>query len=76
MTRGAGYLTAGGAGAGARWGGAAALDVAAALLWTRRNIAAFGGDAARLTLAAHGPAAALANVMLMLPLSKGIYVFF
>lgn len=48
------------------------LDVAAALGWLRRNVAPFGGDPRRVTLAAHGAAAALANALLMLPDAKGI----
>ncbi|XP_028042434.1 neuroligin-1-like isoform X1 [Bombyx mandarina] len=53
-------------------GGSAQLDVAAALGWVRRNIAAFGGDARRLTLAGHAAGAALANAMLMMPDTKGL----
>lgn len=52
-------------------GGAALLDVAAALAWVRRNIAAFGGDPRRVTLAGHAAGAALANTLLMLPEAKG-----
>lgn len=52
-------------------GGSAQLDVAAALGWVRRNVAAFGGDARRLTLAGHAAGAALANAMLMMPDTKG-----
>lgn len=52
-------------------GGAAVLDVAAALGWVRRNVAAFGGDPRRVTLAGHAAGAALVNALLMLPDSKG-----
>lgn len=52
-------------------GGAAVLDVAAALAWVRRNVAAFGGDPRRVTLAGHAAGAALVNAMLMMPDSKG-----
>ncbi|CAG9121857.1 unnamed protein product [Plutella xylostella] len=55
-----------------RAGGAALLDVAAALRWLRRNVAAFGGDPARVTLAGHSQAAAIANTLLMMPDSKGL----
>ncbi|XP_046961714.1 neuroligin-1-like [Vanessa cardui] len=67
-----GYLTTGASDEVSLSGGAAPLDVAAALTWVRRNIAAFGGDPRRLTLAGHSAGAALANVMLMLPLTKGL----
>ncbi|CAH0700948.1 unnamed protein product [Spodoptera exigua] len=53
-------------------GGAAVLDVAAALGWVRRNVAAFGGDPRRVTLAGHAAGAALVNALLMLPDSKGL----
>lgn len=52
-------------------GGAAVLDVAAALGWVRRNVAAFGGDPRRVALAGHAAGAALVNALLMLPDSKG-----
>lgn len=68
---GAGYLTPGASDEVSASGGAAALDVSAALWWVRRNIAAFGGDPRRLTLVGHSAGAALVNVMLMLPLTKG-----
>lgn len=58
-------------------GGAAILDVAAALGWVRKNVAAFGGDPRRVTLAGHSAGAALVNALLMMPDSKGnmpIYV--
>ncbi|XP_052747066.1 neuroligin-2-like [Bicyclus anynana] len=67
-----GYLTSGAADDASQAGGAAALDVAAALRWLRRNIAAFGGDPRRTTLVGHAAGAALANVMLMLPLTRGL----
>ncbi|XP_022821179.1 neuroligin-4, X-linked-like isoform X1 [Spodoptera litura] len=53
-------------------GGAAVLDVAAALGWVRRNVASFGGDPRRVTLAGHAAGAALVNALLMLPDSKGL----
>ncbi|XP_039763055.1 neuroligin-1-like [Pararge aegeria] len=67
-----GYLTAGATDEVSLAGSAAALDVSAALAWVRRNIAAFGGDPRRLTLVGHSAGAALVNVMLMLPLTKGV----
>lgn len=54
-----------------RAGGAALLDVVAALRWVQTNIAAFGGDPSRVTLAGHAAGAALANALLMLPDTKG-----
>lgn len=69
----AGYLTTGAADdPAAAAGGAALLDLAAALSWLRRNVAAFGGDARRVTLAGHAAGAALANALLMTPHAKGI----
>ncbi|KAM3959153.1 LOW QUALITY PROTEIN: neuroligin-4, X-linked [Aphomia sociella] len=53
-------------------GGAAVLDVAAALSWVQSNVAAFGGDPRRVTLAGHAAGAALANALLMMPSSKGL----
>ncbi|XP_072937099.1 neuroligin-3-like isoform X2 [Epargyreus clarus] len=67
-----GYLTPGASDEVSLAGGAAMLDVAAALAWVKRNIAAFGGDPKRLTLAGHGAGASLANAILMLPATKGL----
>lgn len=70
--RSAGYLTTGAADdPAAAAGGAALLDLAAALSWLRRNVAAFGGDPRRVTLAGHAAGAALANALLMTPHAKG-----
>lgn len=54
-------------------GGAAPLDLAAALSWLRRNVAAFGGDPRRVTLAGHAAGAALVNALLMTPHAKGTH---
>ncbi|KAI8427298.1 hypothetical protein MSG28_001885 [Choristoneura fumiferana] len=67
-----GYLTSGASDEVHQAGGAALLDVAAALRWVRRNVAAFGGDPRRVTLAGHAAGAALANALLMLPDTKGL----
>ncbi|XP_032529857.1 neuroligin-2-like isoform X1 [Danaus plexippus] len=67
-----GYLTTGTSDEVSAAGGAAVLDMTAALSWVNRNIAAFGGDPKRLTLLGHGAGAALVNVILMLPSSKGL----
>uniref|UniRef100_A0A1L8D6K2 Carboxyl/cholinesterase-030b n=1 Tax=Plutella xylostella TaxID=51655 RepID=A0A1L8D6K2_PLUXY len=70
---GSGFLTSGSPLDPAhRAGGAALLDLAAALRWLRRNVAAFGGDPARVTMAGHSQAAAIANTLLMMPDSKGL----
>ncbi|GBP46610.1 Neuroligin-4, X-linked [Eumeta japonica] len=53
-------------------GGGALLDALAALRWVRRNVAAFGGDPRRVTLAGYAAGAALANTLLMLPDCKGL----
>ncbi|KPJ13309.1 Neuroligin-1 [Papilio machaon] len=68
----AGYLTSGGEDAPSVAGGAGVLDAAAALRWVRDNIAPFGGDPRRVTLAGHGAAAVLVNTLLMLPQAKGL----
>ncbi|XP_063358890.1 neuroligin-1-like isoform X1 [Cydia amplana] len=67
-----GYLTTGASDEVHQAGGAALLDVSAALQWVRRNVAAFGGDPKRVTLAGHSAGAALANALLMLPDTKGL----
>ncbi|CAG4972604.1 unnamed protein product [Parnassius apollo] len=67
-----GYLTSGSGDEASLAGGAAVLDVAAALRWVHRNVAAFGGDPRRVTLAGHAHAAALVNTLLMLPAAKGL----
>ncbi|XP_063891419.1 neuroligin-4, X-linked isoform X1 [Helicoverpa armigera] len=67
-----GYLTPGTRGPLDASGGAALLDAAAALSWVRRNVAAFGGDPRRVTLAGHRAGAALVNALLMLPETKGL----
>ncbi|KAJ8975883.1 hypothetical protein NQ317_009298 [Molorchus minor] len=47
-------------------------DIAAALRWIKINIAAFGGDPARITLMGHDTGAALVNLLFVSPTSKGI----
>ncbi|XP_022112332.2 neuroligin-1-like [Pieris rapae] len=67
-----GYLTTGEDDEASLSGGAAVMDVVAALSWIRTNIAAFGGDAHRVTLLGHAAAGALVNTVVMLPSIKGL----
>ncbi|XP_018325861.1 neuroligin-1-like [Agrilus planipennis] len=48
-------------------------DVAAALKWVKTNIGSFGGDPKRITLVGHDTGAAIANILLILPNSKGLF---
>lgn len=49
------------------------LDCIAALQWVRRNIAAFGGDPDRVTLAGQSSGAMLAGALLHSPLARGLF---
>ncbi len=49
------------------------LDILAALKWVRRNIAAFGGDPHRVTLAGHSAGAMLAATLLVAPPADGLF---
>jgi len=53
-------------------GNYAILDLVAALHWIKENIAAFGGDADRVSLLGHGYGAALVNILLVSPITKGV----
>ncbi|MFD0687315.1 carboxylesterase/lipase family protein [Actinomadura fibrosa] len=49
------------------------LDGIAVLEWVRRNIAAFGGDPGRVTVAGQSAGAGTVNFLAMSPLAKGLF---
>jgi len=49
------------------------LDQIAALRWVRRNIAAFGGDPAQVTIAGQSAGAASVNNLIVSPLANGLF---
>jgi para-nitrobenzyl esterase len=51
----------------------ALLDLIAALHWTRRNVAAFGGDPAAVTIAGESAGAAAVGALMASPLAKGLF---
>ena len=61
------------AASGARTGNWASTDVDAALVFLRREVAAFGGDASRLTLFGQSSGASLALLHAVLPGSSGLF---
>ncbi|GLV41500.1 Neuroligin 2 [Carabus blaptoides fortunei] len=54
-------------------GNLALKDLTAALRWVQENIAAFGGDPARVTVLGHDTGAALTNLLLISSRAKGLF---
>lgn len=54
-------------------GNYAMLDLIAALQWVKRNIAAFGGDPQRVTIAGESAGAMACSAMMCSPLAKGLF---
>lgn len=49
------------------------LDLIAALRWVRTNIAAFGGDPAKVTIAGHSSGASAMHYLVTSPVAKGLF---
>lgn len=49
------------------------LDLIAALRWVQTNIAAFGGDPAKVTLAGHSSGACAMHYLITSPVAKGLF---
>ncbi|KAL0109105.1 hypothetical protein PUN28_014299 [Cardiocondyla obscurior] len=54
-------------------GNLALKDITMGLRWVRENIGAFGGDPTRITVMGHDTGAALVNLLLLAPYSKGLF---
>ncbi|MFI6336278.1 carboxylesterase/lipase family protein [Streptomyces sp. NPDC050535] len=59
-----------GHGGSGNWG---VLDTVAALKWVRRNIAAFGGDPDRVTIAGWSHGSSFVNISMISRLARGLY---
>ncbi|WP_307161254.1 carboxylesterase/lipase family protein [Streptomyces rishiriensis] len=59
-----------GHGGSGNWG---VLDTVAALRWIRRNIAAFGGDPERVTLAGWSHGSSFVNILMISKLARGLF---
>ena len=60
----------GGYGGSGNWG---VQDTVAALKWIRRNIAAFGGDPERVTLAGWSHGSSFVNILMISKLARGLF---
>ncbi|MFJ9244098.1 carboxylesterase/lipase family protein [Streptomyces sp. NPDC101776] len=60
----------GGHGGSGNWG---VLDTVAALRWIRHNIAAFGGDPERVTLAGWSHGSSFVNILMISKLARGLF---
>ncbi|MGW0833559.1 carboxylesterase/lipase family protein [Streptomyces prunicolor] len=60
----------GGHGGSGNWG---VQDTVAALRWIRRNIAAFGGDPERVTLAGWSHGSSFVNILMISELARGLF---
>ncbi|MCI3278890.1 carboxylesterase/lipase family protein [Streptomyces cylindrosporus] len=56
--------------ASGNWG---VMDTVAALKWVRRNIAAFGGDPERVTIAGWSHGSSFVNILMISRLARGLY---